>query len=38
MIVAGNLVASLVMGGFLLYEHPEVRQNLTHDLEEELVS
>ena len=38
MIVGGNLVAGVVMGAFLLYEHPEVRENLTHDLEEELVS
>jgi hypothetical protein len=38
MIVVGNLVAAVVMGGFLLYQHPEVRENLTHDLEEELVS
>jgi len=37
-IVAGNLIAALVMGGFLLYEHPELRENLTHDLEEELAA
>jgi hypothetical protein len=37
-IVVGNLVAAGVMGGFLLYEHPELRENLTHDLEEELAA
>lgn len=37
-IVAGNLIAAGVMGGYLLYEHPELRESLTHDLEEELVS
>jgi hypothetical protein len=36
-IVIGNLVAALVMGGYLLYEHPELRENLTHELEEEMV-
>jgi hypothetical protein len=36
-IVVGNLVAALVMGGYLLYEHPELRENLTHELEEEMV-
>jgi hypothetical protein len=37
-IVVGNLVAAGVMGGYLLFEHPELRENLSHDLEEELVS
>jgi hypothetical protein len=37
-IVVGNLVAAAVMGGYLLFEHPELRENLSHDLEEELVS
>ncbi len=37
-IVVGNLIAAGVMGGYLLYEHPELRESLTHDLEEELVS
>ena len=36
-IVVGNLVAALVMGGYLLFEHPELRENLTHELEEEMV-
>ena len=36
-VVAGNLIAAAVMGGYLLYEHPELRENLMHDLEEELV-
>jgi hypothetical protein len=37
MIVGGNLIAAAVMGGYLLHEHPELREHLTHDLEEELV-
>lgn len=37
-IVLGNLIAAGVMGGYLLHEHPEIREHLTHDLEEELVS
>lgn len=37
-IVVGNLIAAGVMGGYLLFEHPELREHLTHDLEEELVS
>jgi hypothetical protein len=37
-IVVGNLIAAGVMGGYLLHEHPEIREHLTHDLEEELVS
>ncbi|MGH7502470.1 MAG: hypothetical protein ACREL7_12025 [Longimicrobiales bacterium] len=36
-IVVGNLIAAAVMGGYLLHEHPELRENLTHELEEELV-
>lgn len=36
MIIAANLIAAVVMGGYLLYKHPEVRENLGHDLEEEL--
>jgi hypothetical protein len=36
MIIAANLVAAFVMGGYLLWRHPEVRENLSHDLEEEL--
>ena len=36
-IVVGNLIAAGVMGGYLLYEHPELRENLTHELEEEMV-
>ncbi len=36
-IVAGILIAAVVMGGYLLYEHPELRENLTHELEEEMV-
>ncbi|HUF69064.1 MAG TPA: hypothetical protein VMM79_10520 [Longimicrobiales bacterium] len=37
MVVVGNLIAAAVMGGYLLHEHPELRENLAHDLEEELV-
>ncbi len=36
-IIVGNLIAALVMGGYLLHEHPELREHLSHDLEEELV-
>lgn len=36
MIIAANLVAAFVMGGYLLWRHPEMRENLSHDLEEEL--
>jgi hypothetical protein len=34
-VVVANLIAAGVMGGYLLYEHPEIRENLSHDLEEE---
>jgi hypothetical protein len=37
-VVVGNLIAAAVMGGYLLYQHPEIRESLSHDLEEELVS
>lgn len=37
-IVVGNLIAAGIMGGYLLHEHPEIREHLNHDLEEELVS
>jgi hypothetical protein len=37
MVVVGNLIAAAVMGGYLLHAHPELRENLAHDLEEELV-
>lgn len=37
MVVVGNLIAAAVMGGYLLHEHPELRENITHELEEELV-
>jgi hypothetical protein len=37
MVVVGNLIAAAVMGGYLLHEHPELRENLNHELEEELV-
>ncbi|MGQ0563405.1 MAG: hypothetical protein ACT443_16230 [Gemmatimonadota bacterium] len=36
LILAGNLVAAGAIAGYLLYRHPEVRENLSHDLEEEL--
>ena len=37
-IVVANLIAAVIMAGYLLHEHPEVRENLSHDLEDELVS
>jgi hypothetical protein len=37
MILVGNLIAAAVMGGYLLHEHPELKEHLSHDLEEELV-
>ena len=37
-IVIANLVAAVVMAGYLLHQHPEVAENLSHDLEEDLVS
>jgi hypothetical protein len=37
MVVVGNLIAAVVMGGYLMHEHPELRENLSHDLEGELV-
>jgi len=36
-IVVGNLIAAAVMGGYLLQKHPELKESLSHDLEEELV-
>jgi hypothetical protein len=36
-IVVANIIAAVVMGGYLLYAHPRLREELTHDLEEELV-
>jgi hypothetical protein len=35
-IVVANLIAAVVMGGFLLWRRPEVRETLSHDIEEEL--
>jgi len=37
MVVVANLIAGVVMGAYLLHEHPELRENLSHELEEELV-
>jgi len=34
-VVAANLIAAAVLGGYLLWEHPEIRESLNHDLEEE---
>lgn len=36
-VLVGNLIAAAVMGGYLLYVHPELREHLAADLEEELV-
>jgi hypothetical protein len=35
-IVVANLIAAGAMGGYLLYEHPLLREEFTHELEEEL--
>jgi hypothetical protein len=35
-ILVANLVATAVMGGYLLWRRPEVRATLSHDIEEEL--
>jgi hypothetical protein len=35
-IVAANLIAAAVMFGYLLHEHPELGESLTHELEEEV--
>lgn len=37
MVVVANLIAAAVMGTYLMHRHPELRENLTHELEEELV-
>jgi hypothetical protein len=34
-IILANVVAAISMGAFLLQQHPEIRENLTHELEEE---
>jgi hypothetical protein len=36
LIIAANLVAAFAMGGYLLWRHPEVRENLSYDVEEKL--
>lgn len=36
-IVVANLVAAAAMGAYLWFEHPVLQEELTHDLEEELV-
>lgn len=36
-IVVANIIAAIVMGGYLLYVHPKLREELTHELEEELI-
>jgi hypothetical protein len=37
MIVVANLIAAAAMGAFLWHEHPKLQEELSHDLEEELV-
>lgn len=36
-IVIANIIAAVLMGGYLLYVHPRLREELTHELEEELI-
>ena len=37
-IIVANLIAAAAMGGYLLYEHPHLRDEATHEMEEELAS
>lgn len=37
-IIVANLIAAVAMGGYLLYEHPHLRDEATHELEEELAA
>jgi hypothetical protein len=37
-IIVANLLAAAAMAGYLLYEHPRLRDGATHDLEEELAA
>jgi hypothetical protein len=37
-IIVANLIAAVAMGGYLLYEHPHLRDEATHDLEEDLAA
>lgn len=36
-VVAANVIAAAVMGAFLWHEHPLLREELSHDIEEELI-
>ena len=36
-VVAANLIAAVAMGVYLWHEHPKLREELNHDIEEELV-
>lgn len=36
-IVVANIIAAVAMGAYLLYVHPRLREELTHELEEELI-
>ena len=36
-IVAANVIAAVTMGMYLWHEHPKLREELNHDIEEELV-
>ena len=36
MIIVANLIAAAAMGVYLVYTHPELRENLSHNLEEEV--
>lgn len=35
-IIVANLIAAAAMGGYLLYQHPHLRDEATHELEEDL--
>jgi hypothetical protein len=36
-VVAANVIAAAVMGAYLWHEHPRLREELNHDIEEELI-
>ncbi|MGH7448945.1 MAG: hypothetical protein ACREK1_09395 [Longimicrobiales bacterium] len=37
-IIVANLIAAAAMGGYLLYEHPHLRDEASHELEEDLAA
>lgn len=36
-VIVANLIAAVVMGAYLWHEHPKLQEELSHDIEEELV-